>query len=168
MRLASALLATVFVFLQAGIAYADGQDAGPTPSGLPVPRFVSLKSDEVNVRTGPGTRYPISYVYKREGMPVEVVDEFDQWRKVKDFEGAAGWVHKSMLDGRRMAMVKAKEAETLHVDDDAKSRPVLRVAPKVIAGIVSCTKEWCRLSIESKKGWIKKSLLWGVYKDEVF
>src|SRR5438067_115081 len=78
-------------------------------SGLPVPRFVSLKADETNVRTGPGTRYPISWVYHRQGMPVEVIEEFDVWRKIRDSEGTTGWVHRTMLDGKRSVMIKSKE-----------------------------------------------------------
>src|SRR5258706_546116 len=78
-------------------------------ASLPLPRFVSLKSEEANVRTGPGTRYPIQWVYHRAGMPVEIVEEYDLWRKIRDVEGTTGWVHKTMLAGNRTALIKGKE-----------------------------------------------------------
>ena len=74
-------------------------------SGLTLPRFVSLRASEVNMRTGPGTRYPIAWVYKQRNLPVEIVDEFDTWRRIRDWEGSEGWVHQSMLHGRRSIMV---------------------------------------------------------------
>src|SRR5579872_1021736 len=89
-------------------------------SGLPVPRFVSLKSDEVNVRTGPGTRYPIQWVYRRAGLPVEVIEEYDVWRKIRDSEGTAGWVHKTMIDGKRNIMIRAKDPRVVRIDPEAR------------------------------------------------
>src|SRR5919204_606278 len=77
-------------------------------SGLPLPRFASLRSDEVNVRTGPGTRYPVDWVFKRKGMPVEIVAEFENWRKIRDWQGASGWVHQSLLTGKRSFIIPAK------------------------------------------------------------
>lgn len=138
------------------------------PSGLPVPRFVALKSGEINVRTGPGTRYPIDWVYKREALPVEVIDEFDHWRRVKDSEGAMGWVHKSMLDGRRTALIRAKTPQNLLADPEDKAKPILRAEPMVIGKLLECKKEWCRLQLSGRKGWIKKAFLWGVYQGEEF
>lgn len=135
-------------------------------SGLPLPRFVSLKSEEVNVRTGPGTRYPIQWVYRRDGMPVEVIEEYDLWRKVRDIEGASGWVHKSMLDGKRTVIIKAKEARVVRAAPEPSAYPVLKVEPKVIARIVECEKGWCRVQVAGRKGWIERQYLWGVYADE--
>lgn len=136
-------------------------------SGLPIPRFVSLKSNETNVRTGPGTRYPIQWVYHREGMPVEVVEEFDIWRKVRDAEGTTGWVHRSMLEGKRNAMIKGKNAEIMRTAPEAKARPILKAEPDVIGRLMECEKDWCRMQISGRKGWIEKKYLWGVYTDEV-
>lgn len=137
-------------------------------SGLPVPRWVSLKPDEVNVRTGPGTRYPIQFVYRREGMPVEIVEEYDLWRKIKDIDGAAGWVHKTMLDGHRNAIIKAKDDRILRAEPEAKARPLIKVEPQVIAKLVECEKDWCRIQVSGRKGWIEKKYLFGVYAEEVF
>jgi SH3-like domain-containing protein len=137
-------------------------------SGLPLPRFVSLKAGEVNVRTGPGTRYPIQWVYHREGMPVEIVEEFDLWRKIRDAEGTTGWVHKSMLEGRRNILVKGKGGHVVRQAPEAKARPLLKVEPMVIARVVECEKDWCRVQVSGRKGWIEKKYLWGVYPAEVF
>lgn len=135
-------------------------------SGLPVPRFVSLKAEEVNVRTGPGTRYPISWVYRRLAMPVEVIEEYDVWRKIRDVEGTAGWVHKGMLDGKRMVMVRGKEPRVVRIDADEKSKPLLKAEPMVIARLVECQPAWCRIQISARKGWMEKRYLWGVYESE--
>ncbi len=136
-------------------------------SGLPIPRFVSLKSDEVNVRTGPGTRYPISWVYRREGMPVEVIEEFDMWRKINDSEGTSGWVHKTMLDGKRNVIIKGKKSQIVRKDHEKEAKPLLKVEPTVVCKLVECTRSWCRIHINGHKGWIEKTGIWGVYPDEI-
>lgn len=137
-------------------------------SGLPVPRFVVLKNDETNVRTGPGTRYPIQWVYHRAGMPVEVIEEYDFWRKIKDVEGTAGWVHKTMLDGKRNVMIKGKEAQIVRADSSSDAKPILKVEPMVAARLIECMPDWCRIQVSGRKGWIEKQYLWGVYAKEVF
>lgn len=134
---------------------------------MPVPRFVSLKSDEVNVRTGPGTRYPIAWVYRREGLPVEVIEEFDMWRKISDSEGTTGWVHKTMLEGKRNVVIKGKKAQIVRTDHEKDAKPLLKVEPTVIARLIECTKTWCRIQVDAHKGWIEKTNIWGVYRDEV-
>lgn len=137
-------------------------------SGLPVPRFVSLKSDETNVRTGPGTRYPIAWVYRRSGMPVEVIEEYDLWRKIRDVEGTTGWVHKGMLEGQRNVVIKGGEARIVKSEPGEDARSVLKAAPMVTARLVECEPEWCRIQLSGRKGWIEKKYLWGVYANEVF
>ena len=145
--------------------------AAPDPaqnSGLDIPRFVTLKSDETNVRTGPGTRYPIQWVYHRSGMPVEVVEEYDLWRKIRDVEGTAGWVHKTMLSGNRNVMIKGKESHVIRLEADKEAKPILKAEPMVTARLMECTPDWCRIQISGRKGWIEKLYLWGVYPQEVF
>jgi SH3-like domain-containing protein len=139
-----------------------------TNSGLPIPRFVSLKNEETNVRTGPGTRYPIQWVYHRQGMPVEVVEEYDLWRKIRDMDGTTGWVHKTLIDGKRNVMIKGKGDHMVRIDSDPKSKPILKVEPMVIARVMECTHDWCRIQVTGRKGWIEKKHLWGVYSEEVF
>lgn len=138
------------------------------PSGLPLPRFVALKSNETNVRTGPGTRYPIQWVFKHEDMPVEVIDEYDLWRKIRDNEGTTGWVHHTMLSGKRYAMITGKEPVTLHIDASETSKPLFKAEPLVIAPLRECAPDWCRVQISGRKAWIEKKYLWGVYPQEVF
>ena len=135
-------------------------------SGLPVPRFVSLKNEETNARTGPGTRYPIQWVYRHAGMPVEVVEEYDVWRKIRDVDGTTGWVHKTMLDGKRNIIVRGKEAHIVRKEAEAKAKPLLKVEPNVIARIVECQDKWCRIQVSGRKGWIEKQYIWGVYPEE--
>ena len=137
-------------------------------SGLPVPRFVSLKSDETNVRTGPGTRYPIQWVYRRSGMPVEVIEEYDLWRKIRDVEGTTGWVHKGMLEGQRNVVIKGGEARVVKAEPEEDAPGVLKAAPMVLAKLVECEPEWCRIQLSGRKGWIEKKHLWGIYANEVF
>jgi SH3-like domain-containing protein len=136
-------------------------------SGLPIPRFVTLKNDDINVRTGPGTRYPIQWVYHRTGMPVEVIEEYDVWRKIRDVEGTAGWVHKTMLDGKRNIMIKGKEAHVVRTEPEAKAKPLLKAEPMVTARLIECQPKWCRIQISGRKGWIEKDYLWGIYPDEI-
>lgn len=157
----TALAATMFF---APLAQAEEEREG---TGLAIPRFVSLKSSEVNVRTGPGTRYPISWIYKREGMPVEIIEESDHWRKIRDYEGAEGWILKSMLSGKRTALIMGKQ-RALHKQEDEASAPLLRAAPMVIAKLLECTKEWCKLQIDGRKGWMKKPHFYGAYPREEF
>lgn len=136
-------------------------------SGLPIPRFVSLKNEETNVRTGPGTRYPIAWVYHRAGMPVEVVEEYDLWRKVRDVEGTTGWVHKTLISGRRNVMIRGREARVVRIDHAPDAKPLLKAEPMVIARLMECNPGWCRIQVGGRKGWLEKKYLWGVYPEEI-
>ena len=147
----------------AGARAGDDQDVG----GLPVPRFVSLRSNEVNMRVGPGARYSINWVYHREDLPVEIVQEFDQWREIRDSEGTLGWVHKQMVQGKRTAVIMGKLG-TLRRSPDEHAGAVLRAEPGVIGKLLECEKEWCRVQIAARKGWIEKAHIWGVYAKEEF
>jgi SH3-like domain-containing protein len=143
---------------------------------LPVPRFVSLKSDRVNLRQGPGTEYPTAWVFRRAGLPVEVIKEFDSWRQVRDAEGTTGWVLGSMLSGRRTAVilpweVKAGQSQqtmaALRDDDSERAGEVAQVEAGVLASIITCDGKWCRVSVGGFRGYIEQAKLWGAYKDEV-
>jgi SH3-like domain-containing protein len=134
-------------------------------SGLPIPRFASLRSDEVNVRTGPGTRYPVDWVFKRKGMPVEIVAEYENWRKIRDWQGASGWVHQSLLTGKRSFIIPGKPAN-LHKTPATSAPVVAKLEPEVMGEIRSCAGDWCRVRVPSISGWIERKRLWGVYKSE--
>jgi SH3-like domain-containing protein len=146
----------------------------PGGSGLAVPRFVSLKSSRVNMRKGPGTDYPTVWVYRRAGMPLEVIKEFEGWRQVRDADGATGWVLRSFLSGRRTALVLPWEIKkgtkapqvALRTNDHENARPVAMVEAGVIANLSSCDGQWCHVSIDDFRGYIEQKKLWGVYENE--
>jgi SH3-like domain-containing protein len=134
-------------------------------SGLPVPRWVSIRASEVNLRTGPGTSYPVEWVYHRRRMPVEVVGEFESWRKIRDWQGTIGWVHQSMLDGSRMALVVGGQ-QMLRREPEEAAAPVALLQEGVIGELAGCDGAWCRLEAGGYEGWLKRDQLWGAYPDE--
>jgi SH3-like domain-containing protein len=145
-------------------------------SGLAVPRFVSLKADRVNLRQGPGTEYPTAWVFRRVGLPVEVIKEFEGWRQVRDAEGTTGWVASTMLSGRRTAVIlpwevrpgkSAPPLAALRSDDDGGSKAVAEVEAGVLASIITCDGRWCRVSVDGFRGYIEQAKLWGAYQGEV-
>lgn len=144
---------------------------GPWPvhaqeTTLPLPRFASLKADEVNLRTGPGMDYPIEWVYKRRHLPVEITAEFEQWRRIRDYQGTVGWIHQALLSGKRSAIVLTKERMLLRKPHDG-AQPVLRAAPGVHVGVLTCTGIWCLVEASGTDGWVHQTALWGVYENEV-
>lgn len=134
---------------------------------LPLPRFVSLRSNEANLRVGPGTRYPIHWVYQRRGMPVEIIEEYGNWRKIRDMEGTEGWLHHGLLSGKRTALVSGTE-RPLRRNPDAGAPIILKAKPMVIGALLRCSRHWCHVEISGYKGWMEKSSLWGVYPKEQF
>jgi SH3-like domain-containing protein len=147
----------------------SAKDSAVTTSGLPVPRYVSLKSDHVNVRAGPTKDNDVAWVYTRSGLPVEITAEFENWRRVRDSEGAEGWVYHSLLSGRRTAVItmKAKdELASLYESADQTSVVVARLQTGVVAQVKRCTAGWCRVIGNGFDGWIEQQRLWGVYADE--
>jgi SH3-like domain-containing protein len=149
-----------------------------TLAGLPVPRYVSLKSDRVNVRKGPGADFPVAWVFQRVGLPVEIVKEFETWRQVRDSEGAEGWVQQNLLSGRRTALVApwdlkaqksadgAAQTTPLHDGPSKSSEVMALVEPGVLANVLSCESGWCRVSVAEQHGYIEQARLFGVYPDE--
>lgn len=141
------------------------------PSGLPLPRFVSLKSAKVNARTGPGVNYSVEWLYMKAGLPVEILQEFDNWRRIRDSEGAEGWVNQTLLSGRRTAIVAPWQAgKTSHINlldsPDGKASVAAMIEPGVIGRIHTCNGKWCEMIFNGHKGWMTQSLLWGAYPDE--
>jgi SH3-like domain-containing protein len=147
----------------------SAKDTAVTTSGLPVPRYVSLKSDHVNVRAGPTKDNDVSWVYTRAGLPVEITAEFENWRRVRDSEGAEGWVYHSLLSGRRTAVVTMKtkdELAPLYDSADPRSGVAARLQAGVVAQVRKCGSGWCHVSGNGFDGWIQQERLWGVYADE--
>jgi SH3-like domain-containing protein len=164
-------LATVAAFAFLPIENAASQD--PTRgTGLPLPRFVSLKSDKVNVRLGPGQQYDVTFTFLREGLPVEITQEFDTWRKIRDSEGAEGWVFHSLLAGTRTALVTPWDTSgksgplALRAEPQDAARVTAYLEPKVLASVEQCHADWCLLSGKGFRGWIEQDKLWGVYPNE--
>ncbi len=137
----------------------------PAPSGGTLPRYVSLRSDEVNLRTGPGVRYPVEWVLQRRHMPVEILAEFENWRKIRDWQGTEGWVHQSMLSGRRYAIATG-EVRTVRRQPEANAPAVARLEPGVVVQLMECKDQWCRVDANGFKGWLMRSEFWGVYPNE--
>jgi SH3-like domain-containing protein len=139
-------------------------------SGLPVPRFVSLKSDHVNVRGGPNKDHDVAWIYTRPGLPVEITAEYENWRRIRDSDGAEGWVYHSLLSGKRTAFVtKSKTASApvpLHEAADAASPPTAMLEPGVLGVVKRCSGRWCRFRGTGFDGWIEQERLWGVYPNE--
>jgi SH3-like domain-containing protein len=133
---------------------------------LPVPRFVTLRSDHVNLRTGPGERFPIDWVFTRRDMPVEIVEEFENWRKIQDAEGTVGWVHERMVKGNRTVLIRS-ETRALRDAPQASAGIVARAEPGVIAKLLECRNDWCRVEAGGVKGWLHRAELWGVFPNEV-
>jgi SH3-like domain-containing protein len=145
------------------------KDTAPTTSGLPIPRYVSLKSDHVNVRAGPTKDNDVAWVYTRSGLPIEITAEFENWRRVRDSEGAEGWVYHSLLSGRRTAVVTMKNKDDLaplYDSADSSSPVAARLQTGVVAQVKKCDAHWCHISGDGFDGWIEQQRLWGVYADE--
>jgi len=145
------------------------QVPGPA-TGLPVPRYVSLKSGRINVRRGPGDDYPIEWVFEKKGLPVEITAESDRWRRIRDREGDTGWVWHSMLDGRRTGIVENKDGQpvALHADPNVTSSIVAYAEPGVVAQLAVCKPDWCELKADGYEGWIERPMIWGTYPGETF
>lgn len=164
----AALVAGVLVLGQPD-ARAAGEVASGSASGLPVPRYVSLKSDRVNVRAGPTKDHDVAWVFTRSGLPVEITAEFENWRRIRDWEGAEGWVYHSLLSGRRTAVVTPRSKEELvplNESPETTGSVTAKLQSGVVAGVKRCNGGWCRISGEGFDGWIPQERLWGVYPNE--
>ncbi|MBM3606945.1 MAG: hypothetical protein FJX29_00620 [Alphaproteobacteria bacterium] len=183
MRQASATCAVIL----AGLAFATlfaptpAQASGGNPvagqtgreTGLRVPRYVSLKSDRVNLRQGPAKEHKTLWVFRRAGLPVEITAEFENWRRIRDADGDEGWVLHSLLSGRRTAVIapwKKSEGQQelleLRASATAEAPVTARVEPRVVASVRRCDGKWCRISGRGFDGFIPQDKLWGVYPDE--
>jgi len=163
-RFASA--ATLCSALAAGAAEA-GSDS--TASGLPVPRFVSLKADRVNVHGGPDKDHDVVWIYTRVGLPVEITAEFENWRRIRDSEGSEGWVYHSLLSGKRTATVQLKaksDVAPIYAKPDAKSGVTAQLQFGVLGTVKHCNGTWCEIVGDGFDGWIQQNALWGVYPNE--
>ena len=140
--------------------------AADEDAGLKVPRFVSLHSDEVNLRTGPGRQYPIEWVLTRKDMPVEVIAEFEHWRRVREWDGTVGWVQEHMVTGKRTVIVAKGSVRPVYRFPDPASGEIARAQPGVIARLLECRGALCRVETDEISGWMRRNDIWGVLPDE--
>lgn len=138
------------------------------PSGLPIPRFVSLKPDKANVRRGPSSDHAVAWVFQQKGLPVEIVAEFGNWRRIRDSDGEEGWILQNLLTGKRTAVVAPwRKGEALAMADRPGSAgTVARVSAGVVGELEACDGQWCRLNAGGYRGFIEQTQLWGVYPGE--
>ena len=158
----------MFVVWTPAIGFAD--PSGRT-TGLPLPRFVSVKGEPANVRAGPGTDHPIKWTFVRRGLPLEVTAEFGNWRRVRDWEGEEGWMLGALLSGKRMGLVapwSGAKAVRMLSEADSRSPTVVIVQPEVLVGMESCDGEWCEITAKRWRGYVLQNVMWGVYPGETF
>ena len=140
------------------------------PSGLPVPRFVSLKTEKVNVRKGPSSDHAVAWVFQSKGLPVEITAEFETWRRIRDSEGAEGWILHNMLAAKRTAVISPSrkfDLISLMAGPAENAGIVAKLHSGVLADIKSCDGKWCRILISGYDGYIDQNLIWGAYPGEV-
>jgi SH3-like domain-containing protein len=157
--LAGTALALVFGIQGGATAVAAGG------AEAPLPHFASLHSDKVNLRAGPGDRYPIEWIYVRKDWPVEIIAQFDHWRRVRDWEGTEGWVHEKMVTARR-AVIVTGGLRALRQSPDLGAALVARAESGVVARLDECRGEWCRIEAGDITGWVQRADIWGVYPNE--
>ncbi|PPQ36545.1 SH3-like domain-containing protein [Rhodoblastus acidophilus] len=149
---------------------AQAQQAKGSVTGLPLPRYVSLKSSAVNLREGPSKDHATKWIYQRAGLPVEIIAEFATWRRIRDSEGADGWVLHSLLSGKRTALVQPWKKDApplpLRAKPDKTAALTARLAPGVVANVKKCDEGWCRLVGPGFDGFMRQDDLWGVYPGE--
>lgn len=178
-RISRQIFATVLA-LAAGwsvvqAADASAQTASKTATGLPLPRFASLKASRVNMRVGPGTEYASSWLYTRPGLPVEIIAEFENWRRIRDAEGTEGWVYHSMLSGQRTAVAAPwmrEKGDNIYVNmrrSAVKDANIIaKLQPGVLVKLKECTGDWCEAEVDGAEGWLHQGEVWGAYPGEAF
>ncbi len=172
-RLSIALLAGV-IAAASGIGLAEAQ-VSKGPSGLPLPRFVSLKAKSVNLRVGPSVDYAVAWRFLRPGVPVEIIQEYDNWRRVRDADGTEGWVNQALLSGERTAITAPwmrGKGDAIFVNMRREALPnatiVAKLQPGVVVKVGECNGDWCRAEVEGANGWVSQNEIWGAYPGEAF
>ncbi len=155
-------------------AATEAQAAVMGPSGLPLPRFVSLKSNRINLRVGPGRDYAVQWLYLKPGLPVEIIQEYDNWRRIRDADGTEGWVLQTLLSGKRSGIAApwAKEATNEPVPMFTKAEESAALAahlePGVLGKVSACDGQWCKFEASGYDGFVRQTDIWGAYPGEVF
>ena len=136
-------------------------------TGLEIPRYVSLKSSDANIRVGPSKNYPIEIKYIKKNYPLKVLEEYEEWRKVKDFKKNIGWIHKSLISGNRTAIVLSKDNKNLDLLNTLDGNIIGEIGEGNIVNLEKCKIDWCLVSTGNFKGWINKKYIWGVKEKEI-
>ena len=154
------IIAVVFYFTP---VYAEEVEV--SKSGLMLPRMVSLRHDVVNARSGPGINYPIEWVYQQKGAPVEVIDEYEAWRKIRDWEGTVSWVKQPLLTGKRFVKVTTLGENNIYNDDSYNSKVIAKVEDGVVGEVKKCVKsdDFCLIKFDTIEGWVPRKILFGIY-----
>ena len=158
---AALVLATTALVLLTGCGRKSDQNERVTPSGLAVPRYVTLKFDPVNARAGPGDDHRLLWVYHAKGLPVQIIAETADWRRICDPDGSQSWVHKRSVDGRRAGMRLQATPLALHAQPRDSAAVIAYLAPRAVAGLDKCQKGWCRLRAGQSEGWVAQDQVWG-------
>ena len=161
------LVPLFLLFLTITTSYSIAESLGQS-TGYKLPRFVSTKSDESNLRIGANIDYPILLTYKVKNFPLKIIDEYEIWRKVIDIEGNEGWMHKSLLQGSRYGVIKTAHEQEVQIYNKPEGVMVGKIGNRNIVRINKCFNLWCHISLNNHQGWINKINVWGVYKDENF
>ncbi len=143
-----------------------GAAAPATASDRDLPRFASVRGDKAHMRTGPGLRYPVEWVYVRRNFPLEITAEFEAWRKVRDWKGTEGWMISSVLSSRRTVIVTGAGTHPLHREPAETAQVIAKLDPGVIARLLACNPDWCRVEVEGFRGWLPRGAFWGVLPGE--
>lgn len=159
------LLFFIFIFLTFP-AQAQGIPDPYRSTGYDLPRFAAIASGKAFVRAGPGVKYPILWVYEKEGYPVEITLEFENWRKIRGHDGEEGWVHLQLLSGKRSVFIPGDQDINLRQKPEPESAVIAMLKPGVIANLEACKGDYCKVAASGYKGWAERKLLWGVYASE--
>ncbi len=157
-----------------GSSPAMAQGAAKGASGLPLPRFVSLKSARVNIRIGPSTDYPVAWMYMKSGTPMEIIQEYDNWRRVRDADGTEGWVNQALLSGERTAVAapwmreKGEVFVNMRREPQSSAAVIAKLQPGVVIVMDECNGDWCHASAGGAEGWVSQAEVWGAYPGEAF
>jgi SH3-like domain-containing protein len=149
-------------------AFTAALAAAHASAGPAVPRFASLGADKVYMREGPAYRHPILWVYRRKGLPIEILAQSDVWRRVRDAQGTTGWIHSAMIAEVRTVIVTAATAAPVRRSTDRRSQILALAQPGVVAKLQTCVEDACEIDAAGTEGWIEKKNIWGVRTGEVF
>jgi SH3-like domain-containing protein len=173
-RVCTVLLAALVALGSQAVSTAFAQ-AAKGPSGLPLPRFVSLKAKSVNLRVGPSVDYAVAWRYMKSGVPVEIIQEYDNWRRIRDADGTEGWVNQALLSGERTAVtapwMRGKGEDVfvnMRRDPQSSSAIIAKLEPGVVIKVGECNGDWCRAEVEGAGGWVSQAEIWGAYPGEAF